>query len=117
MRLGAISKRIIPGAAELLHGPDNFAQLVVEVVGEDEVDGFDLAEVLAVGQRVRVWKIRQVHGGGRLQEKGEEESMNGRDSARCVVLRPLGRKSAVQSTAGFSSRPTSKEGRSARAFS
>ena len=59
----------IPGAAELLHGADNLAQLVVEVVGEDEVDGLDLAEVLAVGQRVRVWKIRQVDGGGRLKRE------------------------------------------------
>ena len=66
----------VPGAAaELLHRSDNLSQLVVEVVGEDEVDGLDLAEVLSVGQRVRVWKIRQVHRGGGLQKTTREEML------------------------------------------
>ena len=62
----------IPGAAELLHCSDNLSELVVEVVGEDEVDGLDLAEVFSVGQGVRVWKIRQVHCGGGLQRNKSE---------------------------------------------
>ena len=42
------------------------------IMGEDEVDGLDLAEVLSVGQGVRGRKVRQVHRRGGLQCKKQD---------------------------------------------